>query len=98
MMPRFTRADAFRALGHAKLLATSAGFGWLGLHVGSGQEAGWSGDDLVVRGDYPAVNRDADAGRPSDAASAITYTFYVYFPLASHATSRQASCGGSPVW
>lgn len=55
------RGAAIKALQHARLLATSAGFGWRGLHVEAGQNAGWSVDDLVVHGHYLAVNRDTEA-------------------------------------
>ncbi|MGX9962544.1 helix-turn-helix domain-containing protein [Roseomonas sp. F4] len=50
-----------RALEHARLVASSAGLGWNGLHVEAGQNDGWSVDDLVVRGHYLAVNRAAEA-------------------------------------
>jgi AraC family transcriptional regulator len=55
------RKAPVRPLAHATLHATSSGLGWQGLHAEAGQNAGWSVDDLVVRGHYLAVNRAAEA-------------------------------------
>jgi AraC family transcriptional regulator len=55
------RAAPVKPLAHATVHATSSSFGWQGLHVEAGQSAGWSVDDLVVRGHYLAINHASEA-------------------------------------
>lgn len=44
------------ALGHARILHSSTGFGWQGLKVEVGENKGWAVDDLVIDGHYVALN------------------------------------------
>ncbi len=49
-------AEPAAALDHARILHTSAGLGWQGLHVEVGENHGWAVDDLVIGGHYVALN------------------------------------------
>jgi AraC family transcriptional regulator len=44
------------ALHHARILNTSAGLGWQGLHVEIGENDGWDLDNLSICGHYVALN------------------------------------------